>query len=205
MREERLADAAIVAMTLLIAVCIALVTLVRPAEAVEFEPDWTWQVYPSDHTNVKALVEMKMDALDDKLKLIGETETARLEREAQEAWEAEQAYYTDSSTPSYSGGGTYYAAYSSAYNTDGPSRTMPGWFDGYLETYYSSNTLHHYRTNEWSVDSEGFYRTSDGYYVVGVDINEGIPLGTVVDTGKGEAVVMDYGSGAHVHDFYTNW
>lgn len=101
--------------------------------------------------------------------------------------------------------GTYYAEYNELYNIDGPTREMPGWYDGYLETYYSSNVMHHYLTDEWEVDDEGFYRTTDGYYVVGVDLAEGIEIGTVIDTGKGEAVVMDYGSGAHVHDFYTAW
>ena len=99
----------------------------------------------------------------------------------------------------------YVAEYDPLYNTDGPTREMPGWHDGYLETYYSSNVMRHHLTDEWEVDDEGFYRTTDGYYVVGVDIAEGIEIGTVVDTGKGAAVVMDYGSGAHVHDFYTAW
>lgn len=101
--------------------------------------------------------------------------------------------------------GTYYAEYNELYNDNGPSRSMPGWYDGYLETYYSSNTMYHYRTDEWKVDDEGFYRDDQGRYIVGVDISEGIEIGTEVETGKGTAVVMDYGSGAHVHDFYTNW
>lgn len=141
--------------------------------------------------------------------------TARLVDEARErAQDAEQsadydeeAYeYQEADYEPYSGsGGTYYAEYNELYNDNGPSRSMPGWYDGYLETYYSSNTMYHYRTDEWTVDDEGFYRDDQGRYIVGVDIAEGIEIGTEVETGKGTAVVMDYGSGAHVHDFYTNW
>ena len=214
MREERLADAAVIATTLLIAVCIALVTLVRTAEAVEFEqrPDYAFVVHPKDVTNQRVLNEMRLEKLrelHDKLvekyeQMQAEEEAARLAEE-QAAWEAEQAYYAQSYTPYY-GGGTYYAEYSDAYNTDGPSRTMPGWHDGYLETYYDASR--HYLASEWTVDSEGFYHDSNGRYVVGVDINDVNPdtgqqyqYGDVVDTGKGEGVVYDYGQGAHVHDF----
>lgn len=123
--------------------------------------------------------------------------------------EYEQSGAQDSATQSdgYSG---YVAEYSELYNTDGPSRTMPGWHEGYLETYYNASA--HYLAPTWSVDSEGFYRDSDGRYVVGVDIADTNPstgepyaIGDVVDTGRGEAVVMDYGSGARVHDFATVW
>lgn len=103
----------------------------------------------------------------------------------------------------------YVAEYSDLYNSDGPSRDMPGWHDGYLETYYNASA--HYRAGEWAVDSEGFYRDGDRY-VVGVDIADTNPatgepyqIGDIVETGKGEAVVMDYGSGARVHDFATVW
>lgn len=103
----------------------------------------------------------------------------------------------------------YVAEYDPLYNTDGPSHEMPGWHDGYLETYYNASA--HYRAGEWTLDGEGFYRDGD-YYVVGVDIadinpNTGEPyqIGDVVETGKGEAVVMDYGSGARVHDFAVAW
>lgn len=103
--------------------------------------------------------------------------------------------------------GVYVADYSELYNSDGPTREMPGYHDGHFETYYSSNVMRHYRTDEWTVDEEGFYRDDQGRYVIGVDISESeqYPIGSEVETGKGAAVVMDYGSGALVHDFYTNW
>ena len=100
--------------------------------------------------------------------------------------------------------GAYYAEYDPMYNENGPTREMPGWYDGYLETYYSDTVARHYMSDQWNVDDEGFYRDQDGRYIIGVDISEGIELGTEVETGKGLAVVMDYGSGAHVHDFYVS-
>ena len=178
--------------------------MTQPAQASEIEPDWTWRVSPKDTTNVRALTELRLQQLGDKLTCIGETETARLEAEQ---WEAEQAaYYVDSGgyVGSY-GGGIYYAPYSDAYNVDGPSHTMPGWYEGYLETYYNASS--HYLASTWTLDSEGFYHDANGRYVVGVEIShkDEMPYGTVVQTGKGEGVVYDYGSGAEVHDFATNW
>ena len=119
--------------------------------------------------------------------------------------------YQNYDSAAYSGsGGTYYAEYNELYNDNGPSRSMPGWYDGYLETYYNASA--HYLASEWTVDDEGFYRDGDGRYVVGVDINDVNPdtgqqyqYGDVVQTGRGEGVVYDYGSGAHVHDFATTW
>lgn len=104
----------------------------------------------------------------------------------------------------------YVAEYDPMYNTDGPTREMPGWHDGYLETYYPASN--HVWASEWTVDEDGFYHDSTGRYVIGVDKydtnpNTGQPYqyGDIVETGKGEAVVMDYGSGARVHDFATVW
>ena len=129
-------------------------------------------------------------------------------------YDTPQEYYYDDSYVDYSYdsgySGTYYAEYSDLYNEDGPSHTMPGWHDGYLETYYNASL--HYLAGTWTLDDEGFYHDENGRYVVGVDINDINPetgeqyqYGDVVDTGKGEGVVYDYGQGAHVHDFATNW
>lgn len=134
-------------------------------------------------------------------------ESAQDEAEApedeQQAYEPEAEYVEDYS-------GTYYAEYSELYNTDGPSRTMPGWYEGYLETYYDASA--HFMAGEWTLDSDGYYHDSEGRYVIGVDVNdvnpetgEGYQYGDVVQTGRGEAVVYDFGQGAHVHDFATNW
>lgn len=118
--------------------------------------------------------------------------------------------YTDDYTEYNVSDGTYYAEYNELYNDNGPSRSMPGWYDGYLETYYNASA--HYLASEWTVDGEGFYRDGEGRYVVGVDINDVNPdtgeqyrYGDIVQTGRGEGVVYDYGSGAHVHDFATTW
>ena len=140
--------------------------------------------------------------------------TARIADEApQSEPEAEQApdyEYQETNYMASSSGATYYAEYSELYNDNGPSRSMPGWYDGYLETYYNASA--HYLASEWTVDDEGFYRDDAGRYVVGVDVNDVNPdtgeqyrYGDVVQTGRGEGVVYDYGSGAHVHDFATTW
>lgn len=104
----------------------------------------------------------------------------------------------------------YVAEYDPMYNTDGPTREMPGWHDGYLETYYPASN--HVWASEWTVDEDGFYHDSTGRYVIGVDKydtnpNTGQPYqyGDIVETGKGEAVVLDYGQGARVHDFAVAW
>ena len=206
MNEQKLACASIAATVALIALAIAACMIVKPAEAVEPRQDYAFETHPNDVTNQRVLEEMRLEKLrqlHDKLvekyeQMQAEEEAARLAEE-QAAWEAEQ-YYAQSYTPYY-GGGIYVAEYSDAYNTDGPSRTMPGWYDGYLETYYDASR--HYLASTWTVDSEGFYHDENGRYVIGVDVShmDEMPYGTVVETGKGEAVVYDYGSGAEVHDF----
>lgn len=74
------------------------------------------------------------------------------------------------------------------------------YFNGIRETYYSSRVLHHYRTSEWTPDSQGFYRTSEGYYVVASNL---YPEGTIITTSKGTSQVLDCGCDGI--DFYVNW
>ena len=104
----------------------------------------------------------------------------------------------------------YYAEYNEMYNKDGPTPTMPGWYNGYLETSYNASA--HYLANTWTIDDEGFYKDENDRYVIGVEISEINPdtgelyqYGDVVQTGKGEAAVYDRGQGAHVHDFAVVW
>ena len=83
--------------------------------------------------------------------------------------------------------------------------TMEGgvnYHDGRTETYYSSNVLHHYRTDEWTVDEEGFYRDDQGRYVVAASDME---QGTVFEGSKGECVVLDSGCAEGVTDYYVAW
>ena len=74
--------------------------------------------------------------------------------------------------------------------------------DGRTETYYSSNVLYHYRTNEWWLDDEGFYRDSDGYYVVAASDME---QGETFTGSKGECKVYDCGCADGVTDYYVGW
>lgn len=74
--------------------------------------------------------------------------------------------------------------------------------DGRTETYYSSNVLYHYRTNEWWLDDEGFYRTDEGFYVVAASDME---QGATFTGSKGECKVYDCGCADGVTDYYVNW
>ena len=76
------------------------------------------------------------------------------------------------------------------------------YYNGRKETYYSSRVLYHYRTSEWYLDSEGFYRTAEGYYVVAAS---DLPQGTVVTGSKGLCCVLDSGCAAGVLDYYVSW
>ena len=78
------------------------------------------------------------------------------------------------------------------------------WYGDRLETYYSSNVAYHYRTPEWWIDDEGFYRTDEGYYVVAVSEYE-MDEGTVFEGSKGLCMVLDCGCDWGVTDYYVNW
>lgn len=76
------------------------------------------------------------------------------------------------------------------------------WHGDRLETYYSSAVAYHYRTPEWWIDDEGFYRTSEGYYVVAASDYE---QGSVIEGSKGACMVLDCGCDYGVTDYYVNW
>lgn len=88
-----------------------------------------------------------------------------------------------------------------------PSEGLNTWsgvnyHDGRTETYYSSNVLYHYRTPEWTLDDEGFWRDSDGYYVVAASDME---HGETFTGSKGECKVYDCGCNEGVTDYYVAW
>ena len=74
--------------------------------------------------------------------------------------------------------------------------------NGRRYTYYSSRVLRHYRTNEWTVGSDGIYRDSDGYIVVAAS---DMPQGSVTSTPFGDGKVYDSGCAAGTIDVYTNY
>lgn len=76
------------------------------------------------------------------------------------------------------------------------------YYNGRKETYYSSRVLYHYRTAEWLLDEEGFYKTTNGYYVVAAG---DMPQGTVFEGSKGLCCVLDSGCAAGTTDYYVNW
>lgn len=193
MRAETKAYALLIATMALIVASLAVVIISQPAEAREIEPEWTWRVYPTDKTNTGALLRMKMDAINERVAAI----VTEYEAE-QAALEAEQQY-ANFDTTSYQP--TYYGV---SGDPDGLN-SFVGIIDGVngtRETAYSSNVLYHYRTSEWTPDEYGFYRTDDGYYVVA---SNDYPEGTVIETTRGEAMVLDGGCDNGIVDFYTNW
>ena len=167
------------------------------ADAREIEPDWTWKVYPTDRTNTESLLRIKMGEIEQRVaEIIAEYEAEKAAAE-QAAWEAEQAAYYE---PTY-----YQPTYGSVQGDPDGLNSFVGVVDGpngTIETAYSSNVLYHYRTSEWAPDEYGFYRTSDGYYVVASNEYE---EGTVIETSRGEAMVLDGGCAEGYIDFYTNW
>lgn len=185
---------AIIGVLLLIALGITAALIVKPAQALQ--PDWTWKVAPSDITNCKALREMRLEKLKAKIDAAIEERQAEIAAEEQAAAEQAAYYYEP----------TYYApTYSGVQGDPDGLNSFVGVVDGpngTIETAYSSNVLYHYRTNEWTPDEYGFYRTSDGYYVVASNEYE---EGTVIETSRGEAMVLDGGCDAGYIDFYTNW
>ena len=102
--------------------------------------------------------------------------------------------------------GVFYAdseqAYETAYfPTDGLTREGGvNYHDGRRETWYSSTTLYHKDTDEWTVDDEGFYRDSDGYYVVAASDME---QGETFEDSKGDCNVYDTGCPAGTTDYYV--
>ena len=137
---------------------------------------------------------MKMDAIEQRVsEIIAEYEA----EQAAAAQAAEEAYYYE---PTY-----YVPTYSGVSGDPDGLNSFVGIIDGVngtRETAYSSNVLYHYRTSEWQPDEYGFYRTDDGYYVVASSDYE---QGTVIETTRGEAMVLDSGCDSGIVDFYCNW
>ena len=102
----------------------------------------------------------------------------------------------------------YYAPANDVLSADyGVSDGLNSWsgvnyHDGRTETYYSSNVLYHYRTSEWTLDSEGFWRTEEGYYVVAASDME---QGETFKGSKGTCIVLDTGCNEGVTDYYVAW
>lgn len=193
MRAETKAYALLIATMALIVASLAVVIISQPAEAREIEPEWTWRVYPTDRTNTGALLRIKMDEITERVaEIIAEYEAE------QAALEAEQQY-ANFDTTSYQP--TYYGV---SGDPDGLN-SFVGIIDGVngtRETAYSSSVLYHYRTSEWTPDEYGFYRTDDGYYVVASSDYE---QGAIIETSRGEAMVLDSGCDSGIVDFYVDW
>ena len=143
--------------------------------------------FDASHDIVNGIIEelkVLQQKYDEEQRRIKEEE----ERKAREAEEMKKKQEQQQSSGSNGGGLTA----SSGVNN----------FGGRRETYYSSRVLYHYRTPEWWVDGEGFYRTAEGYYVVAAS---DMAQGTVFTGSKGACQVLDSGCAAGVTDYYVNW
>lgn len=124
---------------------------------------------------------------------------AEVEYEPEWYWEPQYQDYVV--TGDYSASYDWYEPQSVA--SDGlNSFTGVNYHEGRTETFYSSQVLYHYRTPEWTLDEEGFYRDSEGRYVVAASDME---HGTVFQGSKGECIVLDTGCNAGVTDYYVAW
>ena len=74
--------------------------------------------------------------------------------------------------------------------------------DAKREALDAAAVLYHYRTGEWTQDSEGFWRDSDGYYVVAAG---DMAQGSTFTGSKGDCKVYDAGCAAGTTDYYTGW
>ena len=97
----------------------------------------------------------------------------------------------------------YEPYYESSYSGDGfMQEGVRAGVDSNTETWYSSARAYHKDTAQWSTDDEGYYRTDEGYYVVASNDYE---YGTVIETSKGKAQVLDDGTYSGNCDFYVDW
>ena len=132
--------------------------------------------------------------------------TADGPEQPQEAEYVEETYwelqYKETGVTEYYSG-SYDTYWTESIVSDGlNSFTGVNYHEGRTETYYSSNVLYHYRTPEWTLDEEGFYRDSEGRYVVAASDME---QGTVFQGSKGECIVLDCGCDPGITDYYVNW
>lgn len=123
------------------------------------------------------------------------------EVEYEPEWYWEPQYQDYGVTADYSASYDYYEP-QSVVSEGLNSFTGVNYHEGRTETFYSSNVLYHYRTSEWTLDEEGFYRDSEGRYVVAASDME---QGTVFQGSKGECIVLDCGCAPGITDYYVNW
>lgn len=142
-----------------------------------------------------------IEALETAPEAPAEDEELYQEIEYVEEWYWEPQWQEPVVTGDYSG--SYDAYWTESIVSDGlNSFTGVNYHEGRTETYYSSNVLYHYRTPEWTLDDEGFYRDSEGRYVVAASDME---HGTVFQGSKGECIVLDTGCNAGITDYYVAW
>ena len=96
---------------------------------------------------------------------------------------------------------TYYSAWAGAGDGFMQEGVRSG-VDSNTETWYSSNVAYLQGTENFHTDDEGYWRDSDGYYVVSSD---DYAPDSVVNTSKGEGKVYDNGTSSGNIDMYVAW
>lgn len=176
---------------------IAMLALLLAAGCTTAEAETACETFLSvDDVLVEHHVEADEQVRWECLELLPEMMAEKDAREAEAAFEDDWYYVSqECDSGNYSGSGWDSA---DGFYSQG---VRPG-VDSATETWYPESAGRHYRTGEWHTDGEGYYRTDDGYYVVS---SSDYPEGTVINTSKGEAMVLDDGTWSGNIDFYTRW
>ena len=174
--------------------------LIETVDALEF--------YMKDRANSAAQLKADRDRITD-VKASSEAAKAELDvkvTEVEAQVEEVQAAYEEAlaaekrEQKQYSSSGS--GGYSQPNGSGLTKQSGVNYYNGRKETYYSSSVLWHYRTSEWTPDEQGFYHTSEGYYVVAAS---DMAQGTVFEGSKGMCQVLDSGCAAGTTDYYVNW
>ena len=151
--------------------------------AFAYVRDWSEPKVPSGAVRIAA-EKAERDALQ------AERDAQKAAEEEQAVHEPEYAYYEPQTTSQTSVMG----------NPDGLN-SFDGVYEygGRTETFYSTHAVY---DAQLSVDDQGFYRDSEGRYVVA---SSDYAEGTEIEISQGKAVVMDSGPDSGVVDVHTAW
>lgn len=187
------------------------------SQAVEYDDTKTFSTMIEDIKYEKPIIKAnskKTTELLDKAEQIKEAakeETTPIEEDSaveelqpMEEVEPQEVYYEDNYINYSNSDNNNYNNDNFRTNDEGDLTQESGvnYYNGRIETYYSSNVLYHQDTDQWTVDEEGFYRTDEGYYVVAAS---DMPQGTTFEGSKGTCIVLDSGCSENITDYYTNF
>lgn len=197
----RMLSAATVATVAAFALIVATLNVLPIGDKIDdIEPKTAFAIEMSDHVVAEADVGQQVNMAEEVEEVAQDVPPEATETSVVDDWQDyDYGYYYE-----YGGG---YGGYGDGFMQQGVRE-----FNGRTETWYSSNVLYHQNTSQWSVDDEGYYRTDDGYYVVAASEYETNPEtgepyqeGDIIQTSKGEGIVLDSGCDEGVTDFYVGF